>query len=38
MRNAIANDTGEDTADGITSDPTIAGTVIDVSGIFSCRF
>jgi hypothetical protein len=37
MRNAIANDTSEDTADGITSDPTIAGTVIDVSGIFSLR-
>jgi hypothetical protein len=33
----LENDTGEDTADGITSDPTIAGTVIDVSGIFSLR-
>ena len=35
MRNAIANDTGEEAADGITSDPAIAGSVIDVSGIFS---
>ncbi|WP_044172758.1 DUF4114 domain-containing protein, partial [Kamptonema formosum] len=33
----LENDTGEDSADGITSDPAIAGTVIDVSGIFSLR-
>ncbi|WP_017717917.1 DUF4114 domain-containing protein, partial [Kamptonema formosum] len=33
----LENDTGEGAADGITSDPAIAGSVIDVSGIFSLR-